>query len=127
MGILSVTLSPGDEALASEYETTRDSWKGIKNLLLQLPSAMKTTKWPYFIETSPRSISQSLKSFLAFISTHNCHDHARSRHFNKHQNVVEANPKNIIETGKPHVEKPNIINCNLAVCIQNEPGELRVL
>ena len=33
-------MNPGDEASASEYETTRGSWKSIHNLLLQLPSAM---------------------------------------------------------------------------------------
>ena len=34
--MLSVTVNPDDEASASDYETTRDSWKSIQNLLLQL-------------------------------------------------------------------------------------------
>jgi hypothetical protein len=34
MEILPVTVNPGDEALASEYETTRDSLKSLQNLLL---------------------------------------------------------------------------------------------
>jgi hypothetical protein len=33
------TLIPDDEALASEYETTRDSLKSIQNLILELPTA----------------------------------------------------------------------------------------
>jgi hypothetical protein len=43
--ILPVTVNPGDEALASEYETTRDSLKSIQNLLLQLPSAIPCARW----------------------------------------------------------------------------------
>ena len=35
--LLSVTVNPGEEASASEYETTRDSCKSIQHLL-QLPS-----------------------------------------------------------------------------------------
>ena len=37
--MLSVTVNLGDDALASEYKTTRDICKSIQNLLLQLPSA----------------------------------------------------------------------------------------
>jgi hypothetical protein len=42
--ILSVTVNPGDEAPASKYKTTRDNWKIIQNLLLQLLSAMTFEK-----------------------------------------------------------------------------------
>jgi hypothetical protein len=36
--MLPVTVNIGDDALVSEYKTTRDSWKIIQNLILQLPS-----------------------------------------------------------------------------------------
>ena len=45
--ILSVTVNPGDDALASEYETTRDSWESTQNPLLVLAKdgAAEAQRW----------------------------------------------------------------------------------
>ena len=65
---------------------------------------------------------------FAFIFTFNCvlqrHDDATSSSVKL---KLKTDPKNIFETGKPHLEKPNMISYHLVVFIQHDPCELRGL
>ena len=66
--------------------------------------------------------------FLAFIFTFNCvlqrHDDVTSSSVKL---KLKTDPKNIFETGKPHLEKPNMISHDLVVFIQHDPCEVRGL
>ena len=57
---------PGGEVFLSEYKTTKESWKSIHNLLLQLLSAMRLPEahcenWGEFLKA--RNISSSKLTF----------------------------------------------------------------
>jgi len=67
------------------------------------------------------------KLFFAFIFTFNVvlqrHDDVTSPSFS-FKLKVKIDLKNIFETGKPHLDKLNMIYCHLIVFIQHDPGEI---
>ena len=84
-----VTVNPGDEALASEYETTRDSLISIENLLLQLPEAWN------FTNGRPHVTSSARREHTEGHATHSPPDHAKeleeviSKPFREIQNEIQ--------------------------------------